>query len=164
MRIIAFTKVSLPFGWLGNMSPHPIHHLGKTWRTAEALFQALRFTDDKIREAIRGETSPMAAKFVAKRHKDKMVVAAGSPQDLANMRMVLGLKIEQHPDLARALLATGDALLVEDCTKRRASIWGAQCIEENWVGDNLLGKLWMELRHYLATETFPHGTRHGDIL
>jgi predicted ATP-grasp superfamily ATP-dependent carboligase len=43
---ITFTKTSLPFGWLGNMAPYPIEYLEKTWRTAEALFQALRFVHE----------------------------------------------------------------------------------------------------------------------
>jgi hypothetical protein len=50
--VIAFTKVRLPFGWLGNMNPFPLAHDGKVWPTAEHLFQALRFEDGSIREAI----------------------------------------------------------------------------------------------------------------
>ena len=72
--IIAFTKVALPFGWLGNMAPYPVTYGGEAWRTTEALFQALRFEDESIREAIRQEKSPMAVKFIAQRHKSKMVV------------------------------------------------------------------------------------------
>lgn len=54
MNVITFTKVALPYGWLGNMSPHPIVVAGKTWKTAESLFQALRFAeDDPVREEIR---------------------------------------------------------------------------------------------------------------
>ena len=48
-RSISFTKVSLPFGWLGNMSPFPILYEGKEWKTTEALFQALRFDDESIK-------------------------------------------------------------------------------------------------------------------
>ncbi len=35
--VIAFCNVSAPYGWLGNMSPHPIEADGVVWRTAEAL-------------------------------------------------------------------------------------------------------------------------------
>lgn len=147
---IAFTKVALPYGWLGNMSPHPINYEGKTWRTAEALFQALRFDNEQDREAIRSQTSPMAAKLVAKRRKLNMVVIPGSDQDVDNMRLVLRLKVEQHPSLRRQLVDTGDAEIIEDCTNRRASIWGAQYGQGRWNGRNLLGSLWMELRNGLA--------------
>ena len=76
--IIAFTKVALPFGWLGNMAPYPVTYGGKAWRTTEALFQALRFEDESIREAIRQEKSPMAAKLVAKRHKSRWSSSRGA--------------------------------------------------------------------------------------
>ena len=151
-RVIAFTKVALPFGWLGNMSPHPVRYMDKTWRTTEALFQALRFNDVEAQEAIRGEASPMTAKFAAKARKALMVIEPGSPADLDNMRLVLRLKVEQHPAVKRDLLATGDAVIIEDCTRRRPSIWGAQQDKDgNWIGENWLGVLWMELREELKT-------------
>ncbi len=150
MSEIAFTKVSLPFGWMGNMSPHPIEYEGKRWRTAEALFQALRFpataTGLAIREAIRAETSPMAAKFAAKAKQSQTTVVPCSEVDQINMRLVLRLKLQQHPDLQAALVATGEATIIEDCSKRRPSPWGAQFKNGRWVGENLLGKLWMEAR------------------
>ena len=91
--MIAFTKTALPFGWLGNMSAHPVTHQGKVFRTAEALFQALRFNDPDIIEQIRAAKSPMGAKMVAKRNKGKMVVAPGSAEDVKNMEAVLRLKV-----------------------------------------------------------------------
>jgi predicted NAD-dependent protein-ADP-ribosyltransferase YbiA (DUF1768 family) len=69
MAIISFSKVALSYGWLGNMSPYPIIYEGKEWRTVEALFQSLRFTDENIIEAIRNEKSPMGAKMKAKYFK-----------------------------------------------------------------------------------------------
>ena len=56
------------------MSSHPIVHEGKRWRTAEALFQALRFEDALIRERIGAARSPMMARIIAKRHKQQRVV------------------------------------------------------------------------------------------
>ncbi len=147
--MITFTKVSLPYGWLGNMSPHAVTHNGVIWRTTEALFQALRFIDDNIKETIRLEKSPMAAKFIAKRHKNQMVVIPASDEDVANMCLVLTLKLDQHPNLKKELLETGNQMIIEDCTKRRPSIWGAQRIGDKWEGENLLGKIWMELRDEL---------------
>jgi len=37
MNEIAFTKTTLPFGWLGNMSLYPIVYKGKIFRTSEGL-------------------------------------------------------------------------------------------------------------------------------
>ena len=67
--VIEFTKVDLPYGWLGNMYASPISYEGKIWLTSEALFQALRFEDEEIRELIRLEKSPMGAKMKAKGNK-----------------------------------------------------------------------------------------------
>jgi ribA/ribD-fused uncharacterized protein len=153
-KIIAFTRVALPFGWLGNMAPFPIVHDDIEWRTSEALFQALRFSDKSIRELIRNEKSPMSAKMIAKSHKDQMTVVPQSSTDLMNMRKVLSLKLEQHSELKKELVATGDANIIEDCTKRQHGsglFWGAARVidsdgKEWWNGSNNLGHLWQWLR------------------
>lgn len=156
MQEIAFTKVALPYGWLGNMSPHPIECFGVRWNTSEALFQALRFDDQSMRDIIRAEKSPMAAKLIAKKHADKMVVKQKSDTDLQNMAFCIRLKVQQHPALKQQLLDTGDALIIEDCTKRGKKgsnlFWGAVNTENGWVGENRLGLLWMQLRASLRTE------------
>jgi ribA/ribD-fused uncharacterized protein len=149
-NVTSFTKVALPFGWMGNMSPHPVTYNGKNYRTTESLFQCLRVTDETVAELIRAEKSPMAAKMVAKRYKESRVVEQGSERDLENMRLCLRLKVDQHPDLKAALLATGDTTIVEDTTNRnKIDIWGAKLKDGVWVGENVLGKLWMELREKL---------------
>lgn len=162
---IAFTKVSLPGGWLGNMAAFPVEHDGKVWRTTEALFQALRFDDEAIREEIRAQKSPMAAKMTAKRHADKMTVAPMSEQDVANMKFCLCLKLLSHKELMDKLHETGDELIVEDVTKRgpgeRHRFWGAALINGEWVGENKLGKLWMELREAFKAPA-PHPEQEAD--
>lgn len=157
--VVSFTKVRGPHGWLSNMSPHPITFalFGEpvTWRTAEALFQALRFdVRDPARELIRAQTSPMAAKMVAKRHVMNMTVTPRSAQDVFNMEFVLRCKLHEHPDLARKLLETGDAVIHEDVTRRpggeSAMFWGARSdLGDYWFGTSWLGRLWVELREEL---------------
>jgi len=63
------------------------------------------------------------------------------------MRMVLRAKFTQHADLAAALLATGNARLVESATVDSPvnRLWG----EVNGVGKNMLGVLLMEIRDEL---------------
>jgi len=157
MRTIAFTKVTLPYGWLGNMSRHPVTHDGKEWKTTEALFQAMRFAPPSpVRELIRAEKSPMGAKMVAKKHADQRVVEPLSEADVVLMKLVLRLKIMTYPDLKKELLGTDDAIIVEDVTKRpggTGSFWGAALQEDGtWKGENVLGKLWMEIREELKKE------------
>ena len=149
MTQIVIGKVKEEGGCWGNMAPFPVVFQGATYRTTEALFQALRFDDDGIRSEIREKASPMAAKFVAKRCKSRMVVEPMSGADLDNMRLCLRLKSEQHPELREMLIESGDVFIVEDCTKRQRGsglFWGAARIDGQWVGQNWLGRLWMELR------------------
>ena len=151
MPDIIIGKVKDEHGWFGNMAPFPVIHNGERWLTTEALFQALRFDDQEIRSQIRAQKSPMAAKMLAKKHKARMVIEPMSAADLDNMRLCLRLKIEQHPELREMLLQTGEALIVEDCTRRKRGsglFWGAAFIEGHWVGQNCLGRLWMELRQH----------------
>jgi predicted NAD-dependent protein-ADP-ribosyltransferase YbiA (DUF1768 family) len=156
MQTISFTKVSLPYGWLGNMAPFPVVHEGVEWRTTEALFQALRFAPGSpVREMIREQKSPMAAKMVAKKHASERVVTPLTDADLDLMRLVIRLKVEQHPRVREDLLSAGDRLIVEDVTKRPGGtglFWGAALQGGAWEGGNALGLLWMELRDNLRRE------------
>jgi ribA/ribD-fused uncharacterized protein len=147
---IAFTKVKLPYGWMGNMSPHPVAHGGLTWRTTEALFHALRLPEGhEGREKIREQKSPMAAKMVSKTLKDDYVVEPWSTGDVTNMIFCVKLKMDQYPDLMEQLLATGDLPIYEDVSSRdhgSGSFWGASNKSGAWVGENILGQILMEIR------------------
>lgn len=164
---ITFTKVKLPYGWLGNMAPYPLMWRDEPWKTPEALFQALRFEDPKgdelgvlrakVREGIRLQSSPMAAKMLAKKHADLMTVVPRSPQDVENMEGLLMLKLAQHSKLIDDLLAIPeDVTIIEDCTARQNEsglFWGAAHQEDgSWKGRNELGKTWMRLATFLRTK------------
>lgn len=150
-REIAFTRVKLPYGWLGNMAPYPIMtEDGLRWPTSEALFQASRFAkNNPIREHIRLNRSPMTAKMIAKAAADQRVVTPCSVEDIALMRWVLKLKVEQHPELVPQIDDLKGALIVEDVTARphgSGLFWGAaREADGSWRGENTLGKLWMEI-------------------
>lgn len=132
----------------------PISHDGKEWKSAEALFQSMRFSDPEIQEQIRAAKNGFAAKIVAKQNTDKMIVVLMSEKDLEQMEVVLRLKIEQHIKLREELLATGDQLIVEDVTARglggRNGFWGASNKTGEWIGQNVLGKMWMKIRDSLT--------------
>lgn len=157
---ILIRRVRDPHGWLGNMAPYRISHGGLEYRTTEALFQALRFANDGslIREAIRVESSPMAAKLLSKKHADKRVIVPQSVGDLDNMRLCLRLKLNQNPELQLKLVDTGDRRIIEDCTRRQRDsglFWGAAEQEDgSWFGLNWLGELWMAERTRLKSFLF----------
>ncbi len=147
---IAFTKTKLPYGWMGNMSPYPIKFGEDTYRTTEALFQALRFSDNDIKALIREEKSPMGAKFVAKARVSQMTVEQLSDKDVLHMNLCITLKLIQHPNLVIELLETGDANIIEDVTNRGDKgsnlFWGAMLVDGIWIGKNILGNIWMNER------------------
>lgn len=156
MKVIGFTSTRLPYGWMGNMSPYPIKFGEDTYKTTEALFQALRFSDNDIKALIREEKSPMGAKAIAKSRAAEMTTEQLSDKDVLNMRLCIALKLQQHPKLVEELLATGDDMIVEDVTKRgdigSNLFWGAMLVfnaltsNTEWVGKNVVGNIWMDER------------------
>jgi len=66
---------------------------------------------------------------------------------------LLSTAIEKFKFHVAKMLATGDQPLIEDCTRRKnrrkATFWGATFEDGQWVGENWLGSLWMELRDKL---------------
>ena len=157
-NIISFTGVDLPFGWLGNMFASPIEHNGIKWRTPEALFQSLRFSDPSLIKLCLEAKSPFGLKLSLKKLQDRMVIIPKSDQDIQNMRMVLRLKFSQYPELKEQLIATGSAILIEDVTARKSGnskFWGAYLDNGYWIGENMLGTLLMELRSELLNGDLP---------
>lgn len=157
MRTAIIGKVKDTWGALGNMSPHPIVWRGPPWDRelvfprSEHLFQAMRFpSEHPVVEELLKISNPMQAKMRAKSFRADMVVPPCSSEDLANMNLVLWAKLRQHGDVRDLLRASVGFLLVEDCTRRAhgtGSFWGAVLQPDgSWVGENWLGRLWMEIR------------------
>ncbi len=153
---IWFKKVAAPNGWMGNMAPYPITYNGQVWLTVEALFQAMRYNDQLIQEEIRQQKSPMSVKMKAKSHRAHHIIAPMSPQDIANMEACVLLKFQQHPKLARLLMATGNHLIYEDASNRKgvsALFWGAHRDPKNPTipikGQNMMGDILMKVRSIL---------------
>lgn len=57
------------------------------------------------------------------------------------MRNILRAKVDQHEYVRRKLLATGNRELIEDSWRDDFWGWGL-----NRDGQNMLGRLWMEIR------------------
>ncbi len=175
MQEIVIRKVADQFGWLGNMSPHPVKFGDVTFKTNEHLFQVMRYLhlEEQVKarrsglrsvlkqisperrlviKAIREKASPMSAKFAAKnqKHRPWMVIEPMSSQDVDNMSLCLNLKLGHYPWMVEALLETGSLLIVEDCSRRPSrsgKFWGAVGKAGGpWFGRNMLGLLCMGKR------------------
>lgn len=155
MDVIAFTKVDLPYGWLGNMSPHTVQYDGMVFKTSEHLFQWKRFEGHpEIQEEIKSQKSPMGVKMKAKKHR-RILTERGEwnldeKEDRDWMRICLLLKLESNPHLINELKATAPKLIIEDVSARpnskSATYWGAALVDGEWVGQNVLGTIWMKIR------------------
>ncbi len=118
-------------------------------RTSEALYQACRFPHfPEVQQLVLDAHSPMTAKMRSKPYRDE----SRPDWDAARvpiMKWCLKVKLAQNwRSFGDLLLATGDLPIVED--SRRDDYWGAKTVgEEALSGQNVLGRLLMELREKL---------------
>ena len=144
------------YAFLSNFHRAPFKWQGKLWRTSEACFQAAKTRDESLRERIRKAPSPAAAKRLGRR------VDLRSDWDHVKddvMHAILQAKFAV-PELRDALLATGDAELVE------ANTWG----DTYWGvcggrGRNQLGRTLMRIRDAIrARAGSAMDTQHAEWL
>jgi ribA/ribD-fused uncharacterized protein len=140
---ILFYAVSDDYGAFSNFAPYPVTARGHRWPTSEHFFQAQKFEDPKVREAIRKVKSPMQAARIGRDRKHRLRRDWDSAR-VQVMREALHAKFTQHVDLRELLLSTGDATIVEHT--ERDDFWGDG---GDGSGRNMLGQLLMELRHEL---------------
>lgn len=153
-----FYKTKEALGGLSNMAAgFPLQVNNLDIRTSEALYQALRFPQQPaIQQEIIDQASPMAAKMVSKKHRP--LTRADWPEVRVKiMRWCLRVKLLQHWEaFGGLLLSTGERPIVE--RSRRDRFWGAVLDKEQQTleGENVLGRLLMELRQiYQTTPTAP---------
>ena len=155
-EMVLIHAVNEPFGGLGNMSAHEVEYRGMKFKTSEHLFQWMRFKGHpKIQEIIFQRKSPMTVKMTAKSFRH-LLEKPDSDVDLEIMRECLRLKWEQHDEIKTLLQSTGRKMIVEDCSARPRGdsfYWGMAKINGQWVGENWLGKLWMEIRTEIQKTT-----------
>jgi len=151
---VVFLKTKEAFGGLSNMAGgYPLRVNGVRMLTSEALYQACRFPHlPDVQRLIIEERSPMTAKMKTKPHR------TNSRGDwfqvrVKIMRWCLRVKLAQNwRKFSELLLETGDRPIVEQ--SRKDDFWGAKPVDEDTlVGMNVLGRLLMELREAVKTET-----------
>lgn len=153
---VVFYKTNEDFGGLSNMAAgYPLQVNDIHIRTAEALYQACRFPHlPDVQSEIIGQHSPMTAKMKSKPHRKD----SRSDWDEIRykvMRWCLRVKLAQnYEEFGRLLLATRDRPIVEQ--SRKDDYWGAKLADvsgDTLIGQNVLGRLLMELRERLKADT-----------
>jgi type I restriction enzyme S subunit len=155
---IAFRSTRERFGGLSNMAPgFPLRIGSVPIKTSEALYQACRFPHDPaLQRMIVEQPSPMTAKMKSKPFRTR---SRPDWDDIRVdvMRWCLRVKLAQNWETFGALLEeTGERDIVEH--SRRDRFWGATVDGETgiFVGQNVLGRLLMELREDLRRGKVGH--------
>lgn len=133
------------YWFLSNFYPCKILHKGRTWLTAEHLFQAMKTIDKRNRVRIQRCRTPAQVKKMGRQIKLR---PNWDNIRLDIMRMVLSLKFRQSPMLREKLLSTENQTLVEG-NYWHDNFWGdCRCQECVHIkGENHLGLLLMEIRN-----------------
>lgn len=140
---IQFYSTKDPYGAFSNFAAYPIVMRGVEWRTNEHYFQGQKFAGSEHEEAIRRVASPaVAARMGRSRQRPLRPDWEAVKDDI--MLDALRAKFMQHPALARLLLGTGDAPIVEHTARDR--YWGDG---GDGSGKNMLGRLLMRVRDEL---------------
>lgn len=139
---------------LSNFAAFSLTWKGFRFDTSEAAYHWEKFPGMEIRDDIRCAPSAHVAFKLAEQYRSARR-ADWDDVKVDIMRQILRAKVDQHEYVRRKLLATGDREMVEDSWRDDFWGWGP-----NRDGQNMLGKLWMELRNALRSES-THIDREG---
>ena len=149
-QICGFRYTRAAWGAFSNFQPLAVPILAGPWSfgTSEAAYRACKFPahpDVQLRIA----EAPTARQAAAIGRTPGLGIDPGwNAQRVDVMRWVLRRKREANRDEIDALLAkTGERPIVEVST--RDPWWGARPVGDRYEGNNVLGRLWMELRQLL---------------
>lgn len=126
---------------LHDLSPFSAHEVeldGVVYKTAEHAYHCLR-VHPEAREKIVATRSPLDAWREAQLCKNRNELI--DHDKLALMEKVFRAKLEQHTDVRRVLLVTGERELLKVFDSDY--YWGTGV---DGTGENKMGKLWMKLR------------------
>ncbi len=157
---VFFWKEDGENGYMSNWYNRPFTVDGITYQNTEQYFMAQKaatFGDMKTRDQILATSSPKECKALG-RNVSPFDSAVWDAQRFQIMKEGNREKYLQNPDLMVKLLATGDAMLAE--ASPFDDIWGIKMSAaealiadpSSWPGQNLQGKLLMELRAEFNTE------------
>jgi hypothetical protein len=141
-KIESFSGV---FRFLSNFYSAPVHYEGIEYPTSEHAFQAAKTVDKNQRLNIAMLETPGEAKRYGKTVR---IRSAWDDVRVGVMAEIVDAKFTQNPHLLEMLLATDDTELIE------GNVWG----DTFWgvcdgKGENNLGKVLMEVRQHLNTNT-----------
>ena len=141
------------WGAFSNFQPLAVPILAGPWTfiTSEHVYQAAKFgAHPDIQQQIAEAPTAREAAAIG-RTPDLGIDPDWNAQRVDVMRWVLRMKREANrAEIDAVLAATGDRPIVEVST--RDPWWGARPVAGRYEGNNVLGRLWMELRQHLRED------------
>jgi len=154
-EVVVVYKTKEDFGGLSNMASGYTSQInGVLVLTTETMYKACRFPHlTEVQREIIAQHSPMTAKMKSKPHR-KYSRPDWDEVRYKVMRWCLRVKLAQnYEEFGSLLLATLDRPIVEQ--SRKDDYWGAKLADEagdTLIGQNVLGRLLMELREKLKDD------------
>ncbi|WP_221934358.1 NADAR family protein [Aliiglaciecola sp. M165] len=144
---IRFYKVGDDYGEFSNFALYPISLLGMQWKTSEHYFQANKFTDPTLFQSVMDAKTPHEAASIGRSPNNKLRDDWESIK-IDIMREAVTAKFSQNEKLRNLLLSTQSEKIIE--ASPADYFWGEG---KDGSGRNELGKILMEVRSSLATQT-----------
>lgn len=142
IKFSRFDKSS-PFS---TISDHPFLLEDIQWKTAEHYYQACKYKGLGYADTIIVADDGQQAYDLGNRWLKRKARGWKDSRQLY-MTRALFRKVKEYSDVEEALLATGDALLLE--TSQYDYFWGTG---RDQRGKNMLGNVWMDIRKKLRSE------------
>lgn len=131
---------------LNNFSAHAVKYKGVLYQSAEHAYQCQKFNDKRIKKLVKKASSPLLAKEIANKNKDKF--RADWHQIKVNiLKEIVWAKIGQHDEVRKVLLDTVNKELIENSPIDSFWGWG-----KDHKGENQMGKILMDLRNKLRKQ------------
>ena len=141
------------WGVLGNMATTPIVIDGVEFKSAEHIFQMMKFNaPEYILKVWNGITAAgkksQNIKMTAKSHEPEHRRSDWGNMIVDALKYAMQHKYEQCESFRKELERSKGLYIVEKQpnSNKKADTWSAKLEGENWVGSNLTGRLLMELR------------------
>lgn len=138
------TEVVDTYQWeafvFSNFSTREIEFYGEIYKTVEHCYHCQRYSDSTILYEIKNAKSPDEAREISQKYK-KYQISHFDAKKVFIMKQILLAKLSQHTVVFDFLKKTGNTH-IEKRLKEDA-FWGTWV---DWNGQNMLWKLWMELK------------------
>jgi hypothetical protein len=146
MKLINFYRLADDYGCFSNFSKHPVVIDGKKWKTTEHYFQSMKFEGLEYQLKIFTAESPRIAAELGRR-RDWPLRSDWEQVKDGIMKKAVKAKVEQHSEVFKMLMQTGDAYIAEHTAND--SYWGDG---GDGSGKNMLGKIYMEVRQEMIND------------